>query len=108
MPHIKAVLAEILTIVPMTFELVGSVVEGRQVALMVESRGLVDENTLYKNAYTFVTDVDVVANKIVAVREHVDTLHAANVLIPAVIRAVDGHGGESVSSTLLGLRGSPH
>jgi ketosteroid isomerase-like protein len=102
MTHIKAVLAEILAIVPMTFDLVGSVVEGHRVALMVESHGQVDASTVYNNAYTFVTDVDVVAGKIVAVREYVDTLHAATVLIPAVIRAIDARGSESTLAGMLG------
>lgn len=102
MTHIKAVLAEILAIVPMTFELVGSVVEGQRVALMVESHGRVDANTVYNNVYTFVTDVDVVNGSIVAVREYVDTLHAANVLIPAVIRSIDERGTESALAGMLG------
>jgi ketosteroid isomerase-like protein len=101
MTHIKAVLAEILAIVPMTFDLIGSVVEGRRVALMVESHGQVDENTVYNNVYTFVTDVDAATGNIVAVREYVDTLHAANVLIPAVIRSIDARGGESVLAGML-------
>jgi uncharacterized protein len=102
MTQIKAVLAEILAIVPMTFELIGSVVEGQRVALMVESYGQIDENTVYNNAYTFVTDVDLGRETIVAVREYVDTLHAANVLIPAVIRAIGERGGTSILAGLLG------
>jgi len=102
MTHIKAVLAEILAVVPMTFELIGSVVEGQRVALMVESHGSVDENTTYNNAYTFVTDLDLSRQTIVAVREYVDTLHAANVLIPVVIRAIRERGGESALAHLFG------
>jgi ketosteroid isomerase-like protein len=101
MMHIKAVLAEVLDVVPMTFELIGSVVEGRRVALMVESHGQVDQNTMYHNAYTFVTDLDPNRDAIIAVREYVDTLHAANVLIPAVTRAIHERGGKSALATLL-------
>lgn len=105
MAYIKAVLAEILAVVPMTFELIGSVVEGQKVALMVESHGRVDEDTIYNNAYTFVTDIDPARGAVVAVREYVDTLHAANVLIPAVIRAVGARGSDSALASMLG---SPH
>jgi uncharacterized protein len=102
MTQIKAVLAEILTVVPMTFELIGSVVEGQRVALMVESHGTVDETTTYNNAYTFVTDLDLNRQRILAVREYVDTLHAANVLIPVVIRAIRESGGDSTLARLFG------
>lgn len=105
MVHIKAVLAEILAIVPMTFELIGSVVEGHRVALMVESHGRIDENTVYHNAYTFVTQIDPARETIVAVREYVDTQHAANVLIPAVTRAIGERGRQSALAKL--LRSSP-
>jgi ketosteroid isomerase-like protein len=104
MTHIKAVLAEILAIVPMTFDLVGSVVEGHRVALMVESHGQVDDQTVYHNVYTFITEVDPARETIVSVREYVDTAHAANVLIPAVIQAVDAHGGHSALASMLGRR----
>jgi ketosteroid isomerase-like protein len=102
MTRIKAVLAEILTFVPMTFELVGSVVEGQRVALMVESYGRADGNTVYNNAYTFVTDTDPSRGVVVAVREYVDTLHASNVLIPAVLRAIGERGRASALGALLG------
>lgn len=101
MTLIKAVLAEILSVVPMTFELIGSIVENHRVALMVESRGRVDANTRYQNAYTFVTDVDLTRGTIAAVREYVDTLHAATVLLPAVKRTVDERGGTSVLADML-------
>jgi ketosteroid isomerase-like protein len=102
MACIKAVLAEILAVVPMTFELIGSVVEGQKVALMVESHGRIDADTIYNNAYTFVTDIDPARGAVVAVREYVDTLHAANVLIPAVIRAVAARGSDSALASMLG------
>jgi ketosteroid isomerase-like protein len=102
MAEIKAALAEILGVVPMTFELIGSIVEEQRVALMVESHGHVDQDTVYNNAYTFVTDLDPNREAIVAVREYVDTLHAANVLIPAVARAIDERGGKSALAKLLG------
>lgn len=101
MMDIKAILAEILDIVPMTFELVGSVVEGNRVALMVDSYGHLDRDTTYHNAYSFVSDLDPDRDAIVAIREYVDTLHAANVLIPAVLQAIDERGGESALAKLI-------
>ena len=53
-------------------------------------------------AYTFVTDLDPARDAIIAVREYVDTLHAANVLIPAVMHAIRERGGKSALAGLLG------
>lgn len=90
----KAVLAEILSVVPMTFELVGSIVEGNRVALMMESNAPIDDENTYHNAYTMITTIDADRECITAVREYVDTLHAATVLMPPIAEAIQTRGGE--------------
>jgi ketosteroid isomerase-like protein len=87
--EMKALLSEILSVVPMTFTLIGSVVEGNRLALMVEGQSGLDDNRTYNNAYTFVTEVDLDRNMIVAVREYVDALRVATVLSPALATAVN-------------------
>ncbi|MGV0793252.1 hypothetical protein [Mycolicibacterium sp. XJ1819] len=102
MALMKQLLAEILSVVPMTFELVDAIVEEHRVALMVESHGSVDADTAYNNVYTFITDVDVDRQVIVAVREYVDTFHAATVLLPTVSRVIGARGGASALTQVLG------
>ncbi|MGV0045053.1 nuclear transport factor 2 family protein [Mycobacterium colombiense] len=95
MAAMKAVLAEILEIVPMRFDFVDSIVEGNHVALMVESHGAVSETAIYNNVYTFVTELAADRDVIVAVREYVDTLHASTALMPSVMSAIAQRGGKS-------------
>lgn len=100
MSGMKTLLAEIFSVVPMTFEQVGSIVERNRVALMVESAGQAGGNA-YRNAYTFITTVDLARGRVVAIREYVDTLHAATVLIPHVLEIVGQRGGDSALAQLL-------
>jgi ketosteroid isomerase-like protein len=99
MARMKVLLAETFCLFPMRFEPVGSIVEGTRVALMVESFADLPDGGRYNNAYTFITTLHPDEDQILHVREYVDTLHASQTLIPAVLSAARG---SSAMGDLLG------
>lgn len=101
MARMKALLAETFCLFPMRFERVGSIVEDTRVALMVESFGDLPDGGRYNNAYTFITTLHPDEDQILHVREYVDTLHASQTLIPAVLSAA--RGGSAMSDLLGGV-----
>lgn len=101
MVRMKALLAESFSLVPMQFTLVGSIVEENRVALMVESFADLPDGGRYNNVYTFITTLHPDDEVIVAVREYVDTAHAFQTLVPAVIAAAENATGGSVLADLI-------
>ena len=101
MTRMKALLAEAFALVPMEFSLVGSIVEGDRVALMVESFADLPDGTKYNNVYTFITTLHAERDLIIGVREYVDTMHAHQTLVPAVIAAAQKATGHSAVGHLL-------
>jgi ketosteroid isomerase-like protein len=102
MGRMKALLAETFSLFPMRFALVGSIVEDTRVALMVESFADLPNGARYNNAYTFITTLHPVDDQIIQVREYVDTLHASQTLVPAVLTAAAQGQGSSMMRDLLG------
>ncbi len=102
MNTMKALLAEAFTLVPIEFTLVGSIVEDCRVALMVESFAKLPDGGKYNNVYTFITTLQPEKDVIVGVREHVDTAHAYQTLVPAVLAAAQNATGGSAMGELLG------
>jgi ketosteroid isomerase-like protein len=107
MARMKALLAEIFSLFPMRFAVVGSIVEDTRVALMVESFADLPDGGRYNNAYTFITTLHPVDDLIIAVREYVDTLHASQTLVPAVLAAAAQGQGSSTMRDLLAGVGAP-
>ena len=103
MTRMKALLAEAFSVVPMRFASVGSIVEGNRVALMVESFADLPGGGRYNNVYTFITTLHPDRDLIIGVREYVDTLHASQTLVPAVLSAASN----SAMADLLGGVGIP-
>ncbi len=66
---------------------------------MVESFADLPDGGRYNNAYTFITTLHPDEDQILHVREYVDTLHASQTLIPAVLSAARG---SSAMGDLLG------
>ena len=101
MPSMKAFIAELLSVVPIRFTLIDSIVEGDRVVLLADSEGHIDANEYYRNAYSFVVQVDPATAKVVTVREYSDTLHGFKVLVPALRRASVARNGNSASAEVI-------
>lgn len=106
MKTMKSFLKDTFTLIPMRFDFVGSIVEEDRVALMVESFADLPNGTTYNNVYTFVTALDPVAELVTSIREYVDTMHAFQVLIPAIMGATPDGASGSALTALLGRDGS--
>lgn len=102
MTRMKALLVEAFALVPLEFTLVGSIVEGDRVALMVESFAELPDGGKYNNVYTFITTLHPDKDLIIGVREYVDTAHAYQTLVPAVLAAAENSPGGSAMAELLG------
>jgi len=83
----KRVVADALSIVPMTFELHSAVQSGDTAVLEVESHAALPDGDAYNNLYCFI--VTVRAGMILRVREYNDTHHALN--LPRSMRALFAH-----------------
>lgn len=83
----KAIIAEALSIVPMTFELHSSTEKGDTAILEVESHAPLPDGDEYNNLYCFI--VKVKDGKILTVREYNDTNHALH--LPRSMRALFAH-----------------
>jgi uncharacterized protein len=81
MATMKEFFRQTAELVPMKFTRHDALVAGERVALEIESYAETDFG-LYNNRYCFIMTVR--GGKIVAVREYVDTKHAAEVLIPQI------------------------
>lgn len=102
MTRMKALLAEAFALVPIQFTFVGSVVEDYRVALMVESFATLPDGATYNNVYTFITTLHPDKDVIVGIREYVDTAHAYQTLVPAVLAAGQNATSGSAMGELLG------
>ena len=95
MPLMKKLLGDTFAMIPMSFSLIGSLVEGDRVALMVESFADLPDGKKYNNVYTFVTTLHPTEDRVINIREYVDTLHAHQTLIPAVMALAQASGTPS-------------
>lgn len=102
MTTMKGFLDETFGMFPMTFRLVGSVVEADNVVLMVESNADLPDGVVYNNVYAFVNTLHPSANLISHVREYVDTHHANQTLLRAMIDASKASGQPSPLTRLFG------
>lgn len=82
----KATAGAIMRTISMRFTLLDAIEEGDKVAVEIESRATVEDGAEYNNIYVFIMTIS--QGKILHVREHADTRHAAENL-PAKAREIE-------------------